>query len=195
MLAPLDFVLSEAVDGATALERAESFLPDLVLMDLRLPGIDGLTATRHLRAGPRGEVIKIVAVSASAYDVDRNECLAAGCDAFLAKPFREEELWSAVERVLGISWRFVDSEETRTPFNITVHAPPAEEAMAIYELAAKGDVVGIRARAQALVARDRKYEGFAQSVLDLAGRFKMKAIRQFVGRYISEQPEIPTSLS
>jgi hypothetical protein len=60
--------------------------------------------------------------------------------------------------------------------------------MAIYELAAKGDVVAIRARAQALVERDPKHEAFAQSVLDLAGRFKMKAIRQFVGRYISEQP-------
>ncbi|MEO6002778.1 MAG: PAS domain S-box protein [Opitutus sp.] len=188
MLTPLDFVLAEAVDGASALSEAEHFLPDLVLMDLRLPGIDGLTATRRLRAGPRSAAMKIIAVSASAYDVDRSECLAAGCDAFLAKPFREEELWGAIERVLGLTWRYVDSEETRTPFNLTVHAPPADEAMAIYELAAKGDVVAIRARAQALVERDPKYEAFAQSVLDLAGRFKMKAIRQFVGRYISEQP-------
>ena len=56
---------------------------------------------------------------------------------------------------------------------------------AIYDLAAKGDVVGIRGRAQALIALDPKHAPFAQSVLDLAARFKMKAIRQFVARYMN----------
>ena len=64
-----------------------------------------------------------------------------------------------------------------------VHAPPAADADALYELAAKGDVVGIRARAMALAERDPRLTPFAQSVLDLAARFKMKAIRQFVARY------------
>jgi CheY-like chemotaxis protein len=156
-------------------------------MDLRLPGIDGIEATRRLRARPGGAEMRIVAVSASAYSVDRNECLAAGCDAFLAKPFQQEELWAVIERVVGVTWVYADSEETRTPFPSTVEAPPAEEVMAIYELAAKGDVVGIRTRAQALVRGDSKYEAFAQNILDLAGRFKMKAIRQFVARYLSEK--------
>ena len=87
--------------------------------------------------------------------------------------------------MLGVTWTYVDSEETRTPFPLMVQAPPSEEVLAIYELAAKGDVVGIRTRAQALVALDAKYEPFAHSVLDLAGRFKMKAIRQFVGRFLA----------
>ena len=63
--------------------------------------------------------------------------------------------------------------------------PPAAEAAALYELAAKGDVVGLRTRAIALVDRDPKYAPFAQGVLDLAARFKMKAVRQFVARYLS----------
>ena len=66
-----------------------------------------------------------------------------------------------------------------------MQAPPPEEANAIYELAAKGDVVGLRARAQALTELDPKYAPFAQGVLDLAARFKMKAIRQFVARYLN----------
>jgi hypothetical protein len=65
-----------------------------------------------------------------------------------------------------------------------IQSPPAAEATAIYELAAKGDVVGIRARAQALIALDPKYAPFAQGVLDLAARFKMKAVRQFVARHL-----------
>ena len=71
------------------------------------------------------------------------------------------------------------------PFALPVHPPPAAEAAALYELAAKGDVVGLRARAQALMAMDREIRPFAQGVLDLAARFKMKAVRQFVARYTS----------
>jgi PAS domain S-box-containing protein len=184
MLAPLGFELAEAADGAAALTEAAAFKPDLVLMDLRLPGgMDGLEATRQLRKTALGAAVKIIAVSASAYDLDRNECLDAGCDSFLAKPFREEELWTIVERALGLVWRLGDGEETRTPFPLAVHSPPPAEADAIYELAAKGDVVGIRARAQALLERDPRYTSFAQNVLDLAARFKMKAIRQFVSGY------------
>ncbi len=184
MLAPLGFEVAEAADGPAALTEAERFQPHLVLMDLRLPGgYDGLEATRRLRRTERGRALKIVAVSASAYDLDRSECFAAGCDEFLAKPFREEELWAAAERTLGLVWHHAEMEETRSPFALVMHAPPVAEATAIYELAAKGDVVGIRARAQALIALDPKYAPFAQSVLDLAARFKMKAIRQFVARY------------
>ncbi len=192
LLAPLGFDLAEAADGLAAVQEAERFSPDLVLMDLRLPGgMDGLEATRRLRAreqatgAPRRA---IVAVSASAYDLDRAECLAAGCDAFLAKPFDEEALWAVMGRVLGLSWRTTEAEDTRTPFPFAVEPPPVEEAQAIYDLAAKGDVVGIRARAQALVERDASYQLFAQGVLELAGRFKMKAIRQFVERYLDRKP-------
>jgi CheY-like chemotaxis protein len=127
-------------------------------------------------------------VSASAYDLDRRECLAAGCDAFLAKPFREGELWNAVERALGLVWRMGGVEETRTPFPTIVHPPPAAEADALYDLAAKGDVVRLRARAQALAELDPALEPFARYVLDLATRFKMKAIRQFVTRYRTAPP-------
>jgi signal transduction histidine kinase/CheY-like chemotaxis protein len=189
MLAPLGFALTEAADGAEALAQSAKFLPELVLMDLRLPGdIDGLEATRRLRKTELGRVAKIIAVSASAYDLDRNECFTAGCDAFLAKPFREEELWFTVGRALGLTWKTAEAEETRTPFAPVLHPPPAAEAEALYELAAKGDVVGIRTRAAALAAADPRFAPFAQSVLDLATRFKMKAIRQFVARYRSAPP-------
>jgi CheY-like chemotaxis protein len=175
----------DASDCTAAIEQAAALKPDLVFMDLRLPGaVDGFEATRRLRRSERGAAMKIVAVSASAYDVDRSECFIAGCDEFLAKPFREEELWASAQRLLDVSWNYGDVDDTRLPFALAIQPPPAGEAAALYELAAKGDVVAIRARAQALLALDRKYAPFAQSVLDLAGRFKMKAIRQFVGRYL-----------
>ena len=190
-LTPLDFVLAEAVDGATALDEAESFRADLILMDLRLPGMSGLEATRRLRAGPMSAALRIVAVSASAYDVDRSECIAAGCDAFLAKPFREEELWAIMERVMGIVWTYGKADASRPAAPSRFEAPPGAETLAIYDLAAKGDLAGIRARAQALVRLDARYEPFAHHILDLAGRFKMKAIRQFLARFLQQENEPP----
>ncbi len=185
MLAPLGFELAEAADGLSALAEMDRFNPDLVLMDLRLNGgIDGLEATRRIRARPARQPIRIVAVSASAYEVDRAGCFAAGCDDFLAKPFREEELWGIVGRMLGLSWRQDGAGETRTPFAAQVEPPPAAEAAMIHDLAAKGDVVGIRARAEALMSAQPRYAPFAQGVLELAGRFRMKAIRQYVARYM-----------
>src|SRR5262249_11284582 len=136
MVGTLGFDVTEAIDGAEALAQAAQFSPELVLMDLRLPGaIDGLEATRRLRATEQGRTVKVIAVSASAYDLDRAECFAAGCDAFLAKPFREEELWSVLERTLGLAWRTVEMEDSRTPFPPVVHPPPPAEADALYELA------------------------------------------------------------
>ena len=186
LLAPLGFELAAAADGAAGLAAAEKFLPDLVLMDLRMPGeIDGLEATRRLRRTPRGAALRIVVVSASAYDLDRSDCFAAGCDDFLAKPFREEELWAAVARALGLVWRHGEPEEEGAAAVAEIYPPPREEAAALHDLAEKGDVMGIRARAAALVRLDPKLEPFARHVLDLAARFKMKAIRQFVARYKS----------
>ncbi len=191
MLSPLGFELVEASDGESALAAFGRERLDLVLMDLRLPGaIDGLEATRRIRAAGATQP-RIIAISASAYDIDRRECFAAGCDDFLAKPFREEELWGAIERALGLQWRFADGEDSRTPFPTVVHPPPPADAAAIHALAAKGDVVGIRARAQALLATDPKSAAFAQGVLELAARFKMKAIRQFVARYLPDPHSPP----
>lgn len=184
MLAPLGFELHEAADGLGGIAEAARFRPDVVLMDLRLPGaIDGLEATRRLRAVAEGAEMKIIAVSASAYDIDREQCRAAGCDDFVAKPFREEELWTALGQALGLTWRLADDlAETRTPFPLVPKLPGAEELAALHELASQGDIVGLRARAEQLLAADPELGLFVEGLLELAARFKMKAIRQFIER-------------
>lgn len=84
-------------DGLQAVEKLQSQGPfDLVLMDMHMPEMDGLSATRRLRS--LGEKTPIVALTASATTQDRNECLAAGCDAFLTKPINQKVLLAAVER-------------------------------------------------------------------------------------------------
>jgi two-component system cell cycle response regulator len=89
----LAFLLSSRGYRVRAAEDAESALrllaedrPDLILMDIQLPGTDGLTLTRQLRADPLNRDIAIVAVTAYAMKGDRERALAAGCDGFIAKP-------------------------------------------------------------------------------------------------------------
>jgi CheY-like chemotaxis protein len=188
LLAPLGFELAEAENGREALARAAEFRPDLVLMDLRMPLLDGLSATRLLRQGAAAPVV--IGVSASAHEEQQRAALAAGCAAFLAKPFRHEDLLAAVGRHLGLAWRHADapSGETTAPFPALPHAPAPAEADALFELASKGDVMGVRAYAAELAARDPRLAAFSQSVTDLAARFRMKAIRQFVDRYRHPAP-------
>jgi two-component system cell cycle response regulator DivK len=93
------FLVSEATNGAEALESARRELPDVILMDLQTPTLDGWEATRRLKADPRTMPIVVVAVTAHAlqYEVDRAR--AAGCDAVVTKPFDIALLADALSRV------------------------------------------------------------------------------------------------
>ncbi|MCK6505082.1 response regulator [Myxococcota bacterium] len=90
----------EAVDGRQAVDEVERACPDLVLMDLELPGMDGWEATRRIRAGAVGRRLPIIAVSAHAMRRDLDAALAAGCDACAAKPVELETLLQRVESLL-----------------------------------------------------------------------------------------------
>jgi two-component system, cell cycle response regulator DivK len=80
------FRVETARDGQEAIDKARALAPDLILMDLSLPGIDGWEATRLLKADPATRRLPIVALSAHAMAADRERALAAGCDGFIAKP-------------------------------------------------------------------------------------------------------------
>ena len=80
------FRVVEARDGREALEKAAEVKPDLILMDLSLPGVDGWEATRRLKSDPRTREIPVVALTGHAFAGDADSALQAGCDAFITKP-------------------------------------------------------------------------------------------------------------
>ena len=90
----------QGVDAEIGMQCALKQLPDLILMDMQLPGIDGLTATRQLKADTATANIKIVALTAFAMTGDEERFRAAGCDAYLAKPIRYQEFLSLVTSIL-----------------------------------------------------------------------------------------------
>ncbi len=114
LLRPLGFEVEEATDGREVLTSFERWEPHVVLMDMRMPEMDGYEATRRLKATERGRATPIIAVTASAFDEMEKEVLAAGVDAYIRKPFREEELFSTMERLLGLRYVYAE-EKTERP--------------------------------------------------------------------------------
>ena len=90
-----------AVDGEQAIERGRAERPDLILMDLGLPRIDGWDATRQLKADPTTRHIPIIVLSAHAMTNDRDKALQAGGDDFDSKPVRFQPLLDKIERLLA----------------------------------------------------------------------------------------------
>lgn len=92
-----------AVDGAQGVEIAKREHPDLILMDMSLPVMDGWEATRRLKADPQTQPIPIIALTAHAIAGDRERCLAAGCDEYESKPVKFPRLLEKIEQILNIS--------------------------------------------------------------------------------------------
>ncbi|NML16496.1 response regulator [Azohydromonas caseinilytica] len=101
VLAKAGFEVLEATDGEQGVRMAREQRPDLVLMDVQMPGLDGLQAIELLRADPATAALKIVVLSALAMKGDRERILCSGCDAYVAKPFDYKELVATVSRVLA----------------------------------------------------------------------------------------------
>lgn len=96
------FDLATAADGVEAVEKALTLVPDLVLMDVWLPKMDGLEATRRIKADPRTAHVPVLALTAHALASARAEAEAAGCDGVITKPFFPRDLEREVRRHLGM---------------------------------------------------------------------------------------------
>ena len=108
LLKPLGFEVREASNGQEAVAVWQQWQPHLIWMDMRMPVMDGYEATRRIKAGPQEQSTIIIAVTASAFKEDREQILAAGCDDFVRKPVRAEEIVDRLTKYLGV--RFVYQE-------------------------------------------------------------------------------------
>jgi two-component system, cell cycle response regulator DivK len=90
-----------AVDAETGLRLSRGEQPDLILMDIQLPGMDGLAATALLKHDPATASIPVIALSALAMKADEERSQTAGCDAYIVKPLRYKELYAVMERLLA----------------------------------------------------------------------------------------------
>ena len=101
LLTSAGYELVEAADGLSGVAMAASHAPDLILMDIQLPGIDGYEATRRLKSDPATQHIAVIAVTSYALSGDEAKARAAGCDAYIAKPFSPRQLLAMVREFVG----------------------------------------------------------------------------------------------
>ncbi len=185
LLRPLGFELIEAEDGRDAMEKAKTFRPDLILMDLRMPVMGGNEAAQEIRKMQELKDIVIVAISASVYDKDRKASALSGCNDFLHKPVKVKELLTVIERHLRLEWEYRDDEAQKSGVQsgmpeAWIAIPPEEDIKVLHELAKIGNMKKIRIWASELKEKDGRYTEFAERLENLAAEFKEKAIMEIV---------------
>ena len=101
LLSAVEYEVIEATDGEEAVSQAEKHVPDLILMDIQLPGLDGYEATRRIKGNPALHHIPIIVVTSYALSGDDVKAFEAGCDAYVTKPFVPRELLAKVRELLA----------------------------------------------------------------------------------------------
>ena len=120
LLNPLGFELKEACNGKEAIEIWDKWEPHLIWMDMRMPVMDGYEATKQIKSTIKGQAIVIIALTASALEEERAVVLSAGCDDFLRKPFREADVFAAMNKHIGVRYIYEDktpSEAEKSDFS------------------------------------------------------------------------------
>ncbi len=184
ILEPLGFALQTAENGQEAVQQTQRFEPDLILMDLLMPVLDGIEAIRIIRAATDLAQPKIVVVSAEAFQEERQRAQAVGCDDYLVKPIEKQKLLTTIGQQLELSWvRAAASKTELSPANgdevspgalppITFGViPPVETLETLYELVQLGQATKIQVMMQTLQEQDEQYQPFAQRIITLAASF------------------------
>ena len=182
LLAPVGFEIRLATNGAEAVREFEQWRPHLILMDFRMPVMDGHEAIRRIRAMAGGKDPKIIAVTASAMDENRQELMAIGADDFISKPFREVELFQKIHAHVGVEYVYAEQPAAAAQEEAAELTPeslagwPQDLIHPMREAVITADLDQLLARIQEVEARDpriaqglrRLAEGFQyQKLLDL----------------------------
>jgi CheY-like chemotaxis protein len=111
LLNPLGFEMKEATNGKEAIDVWDEWEPHLIWMDMRMPVMDGYEATKQIKATTKGQATAIIALTASVLEEERAIVLSAGCDDFMRKPFRESEIFAAMNKNIGVRYVYEDPIE------------------------------------------------------------------------------------
>lgn len=110
LLEPLGFDIREAVNGQEAVVVFEQWRPDLIWMDVRMPVMNGLEATRRIKESKAGARTRIITLTAHALEEERQEIMEAGCDDLIRKPYRDTEIFEALKKHLGARFLYTDEQ-------------------------------------------------------------------------------------
>ncbi len=185
MLSPPGFEIFEAVDGSDALDKAIEFQPDVILMDLTMPGLDSYEVAKQIRQIPLLKHVIIIAVSANLFGHTQRKSLAAGCDDFLAKPVQLNDLMKLLQIYLKLEWTYEYQEEQNPK---TAHGPvippPKKEIAELYQFVITGDIRGLRKQSTKIELLNPDFAPFAAKISQLTDMYKFDEIQELIEPYL-----------
>jgi signal transduction histidine kinase/DNA-binding NarL/FixJ family response regulator len=190
ILGSLGFEVSQAVNGLEAVTFAQAAPPDLILMDIRMPVMDGLEATRQMQEIPDLRLIPVIAVSAGVTQDKQADCMAAGAKGFLTKPIENACLFQEIGRLLDLTWTREVPQRTGSPVDNHVEqfvVPEPAQMESLRELAKAGNMRAIRDKADQLTALDAQYRPFANRITELAIGYQSKAVLRLVEKHAAQK--------
>lgn len=182
LLEPLGFIVAEASDGIQGLEQFSVFQPDLMIVDLIMPNLDGWEMVKQLRQLPRGKDVVVIASSANVSLSDRQKSQAVGCDNFLPKPINVEDLYLQLSQYLPIKWIYEEPLADNPEEQII--PPPTDILLQFQDLIQKGRITLIGKEAEQLRQDYPEYELFANYLIQLADDFELEKIATFLQQFL-----------
>jgi len=185
LLKLVGFETMEAVDGNEAIEKFEKWNPHLILMDMRMPGMDGYEATRLIKETEKGKQTAIVALTASAFEDERKKIELLGMQGYIRKPFRENELFGTLAKILDIEYtyeetlpkpedKYIENEQlvagdiAKLPKSLVIQMT---DALAVADLDLLVDLI------ESIEADNN---GIAQKLLNLAKNYEYENLQQLL---------------
>lgn len=183
----------EASDGKQGLQLATEHHPDMILLDLAMPNMDGFELMVHLQANSQTKSIPIIVSSANVFEENRQRSLKAGATAFIPKPLQRDELLQALQSLLKVDWTYAKSTQQSIPqpeqaaANGELMLPSQDILQQLYHLAMMGDIPAIEEILQNQVEQNKQLIPFATELNKLASSFQTAKIRKFIKSLVVEE--------
>lgn len=204
MLLPVGFEIFEAIHGQDALNKTQVYHPDVIVIDVDLPLVDGFEVVHRIRQIEGDQETVILAISASPLAQDDHDRLAAECHGFLTKPISELRLFDTLQTTLNITWLYEDKQDrfdrvndrsllTRKENEAEVQycqhrAIPSQKVIrSLYDLAMIGDVLAVRERIEDIDRQDPEYALFVSTVRKPAQALNMVELQRVLQQYLEQK--------
>lgn len=190
LLTSCGFAVEEAANGQEALQKALALPPDVILMDLVMPELDGLAVARQIRQSPALRAVRLIGISGSIGGHAQQVCLAHGFDNFLPKPLHIETLLDLLRQMLQVEWIFDETPSAAQTAMIAAHAfvaPPLAELRILDAAAQLGDITALRAWLKRLQAGDPQWQPFLAHVQAYVNSYRFQPLNDWLVQYLEDE--------